>query len=1364
MATAREGSNPYDGGFGAGGKFRKRPFRRTTQTTPYDRPPTAIRNPSASGDRNGWLSKLLDPAQRLITSSAHRLFASVFRKRLPPPPPHPPEAPKPETNEEVRENPPEAASTDSPVLEVAITGCDNSSNHTDGDGVAKLEEILKQKTFTRSEIDRLTTVLHSRTVDIPGGNEEKRSDVRSVVLHDRKEEFSKTPVRENGTENRLISTPVVTSTVLDEDVASPAELAKAYMGSRPSKVSISTLALHNQVPRGDLALLSNKNFHSKSPTMSLVPRSSGHVGNLGNGFVTPRSRGRSAVYSMARTPYSRVNSAAVLKGAGTASDAFGGPLSSSQSAWKQNRISGSRQGALKRGSSVLDNDIGSVGPIRRIRQKSNLLSSKNLSLPASGGPLSAYEAGSSSAGLDTQHHVSLRETPALMGEVRQSFTDALAENGDNSTPGTRFTPVPSKSSEMASKILQQLDKLVSPREKSPTKLSPSMLHGQALKSLENVDSSKFLENMHDIGKLGGSHAALPDVRDSTSHKQDKVEENGSTKLVDFPEKSGPAVNGVDTDSLMKDNVPHVKAADSAVIKSVVQLPQQKRWAFQMSAHEDYLDLDEDDYTNGAASATFVEGREKLDNCVMGSKGAAAEAILVEKPSSLSEVKPISSLVLSKKPDLGTSDGSVVEKNDGITFPVAQVATSSVQAILSDTQSTLTANKDVASKESNATSPMLSFGEKSVPAKQPHAAAPTFGFASTNVGEVSSVSGSSGVKIVTSSDQKLENSISFTSTAPSTTNSSSDKSDKENTLNGVFFRTAETAISSAVSTSTSAGSIFKFGASADSSTLNNGSLASSPFSFCSTTPSLVSSNGQSSSISSTNCTSFTTNSNTAAAATISTTANATISSTSSPSMPASVPSFMAAPVFKFSSSGDPSTSASTLSATSGEATEAKTQSTSFGNVAIVPFGSTSAFTSSGSSIFGGKSEVTCTVSSTSGGTPAAVTSSVSSSFSGTSSKITNSGSGFFSSTFSTITSTGNGIFGDTTATKGITSTGNGIFGDTTATKGPGSSVFGGTCLSKASTGSSSFSTTSAITSAGSSIFGFSAPAASTATIQTQGSNPFNAVNTQASAAGTGIATSTQSMPIQFASSASSPSFGLAGNTTISSGSSVFGSSVSEAKPFGSGATFGMSSSSSEANSLSSSSGIASGTFGSNWQAPKAPLFGSTFSPSSSSGFSFGSSASITAPSNAPTIFGSSTGASSSSMFSFTSAAAATSSQPVFGNTSPGLVFGSASSSNNDQMEDSMAEDTVQASPLTIATFGQQPISPPTSGFIFGASNPSGANSFQFGGQPSMATSQNSSPFQASGSLEFGGSGSFSLGTGGSDKSARKFVKVRKQRKK
>ena len=43
---------------------------------------------------------------------------------------------------------------------------------------------------------------------------------------------------------------------------------------------------------------------------------------------------------------------------------------------------------LKRKSSVLDSDIGSVGPIRRIRHKPNLLSSKSSRTAIGGSPLS----------------------------------------------------------------------------------------------------------------------------------------------------------------------------------------------------------------------------------------------------------------------------------------------------------------------------------------------------------------------------------------------------------------------------------------------------------------------------------------------------------------------------------------------------------------------------------------------------------------------------------------------------------------------------------------------------------------------------------------------------------------------------------------------------------------------------------------------------------------------------------------------------------------------------------------------------------------------------------------------------------------
>ncbi|KAH1038135.1 hypothetical protein J1N35_039878 [Gossypium stocksii] len=668
MATAREEGNPYDGVRGAGGKLKNRLFRRTTKTTPYDRPPTSIRDPSGSSNENGWLSKLVDPARRLITSSAQGLFASVFTKRLPPPPPPTPQLLDSETYREPMENQLDTTSTVPPVVQGDIVECENPTNHSDKGGVAELEEILKQKTFTRSEIDLLTSLLRSRTVDISGGNEEKRSEMISVVSHDKKEDFLETPVRENGTENHLISTPVARSTVPDEDVASPAELAKAYMGSRPSKVSTSMHGLQNQVPRRDLSSPSNRIFRPKFSTMSLVPRSSGHVGSLGNGFMTPRSRGRSAIYSMAQTPYSRVNSSTLIKGT-----------------WEHNRISGSGQGVLKRRSSVLDNDIGSVGPIRRIRQKSSLLSSRNLTLPASAARLSAHVVGTNSAGLDT-----------------------LAETGGNSSPGTSFTTVPSKSSQMASKIFQQLEMLVSPGEKSPSMLSPSMLRGQARKSVANVDSSKFLENVHDSSK-------------------------------------------------------------------------------------DYLDLDDGDYSIGATPARFGEWRERSDNSVNGSKRAAPEAV-VEKPSIFSEVMPISSAAVNRNPGMRTSNGSpVVEKNSSITFPVAQVANSSVQSAFLGSQSIQAAKEDAFSTESNAP-PMVSIGEKVAPV-QSDAAVTAFGFASRNVGEVLSITGSSGVKLARSSDQELDYSSSFTTTAPGVTNHLSEKTDRGSTMNGIF-RTPETALTSA----------------------------------------------------------------------------------------------------------------------------------------------------------------------------------------------------------------------------------------------------------------------------------------------------------------------------------------------------------------------------------------------------------------------------------------------------------------------------------------------------------------------------------------------------------------------------------------
>ncbi|XP_050209290.1 nuclear pore complex protein NUP1 isoform X2 [Mercurialis annua] len=1169
------------------GKFRKRAFRRA-QTTPYERPRT---NPKS----NGWLSKIVDPAQRLITYSAHKLFASVLQKRLPPPVPN-------------------DADQDSPSA---------------GDGLADLELTLKQKKFTRSEIDRLTAILHSKNNDLPIANEDKKYAVfptKGVSLYDGKGELPNTPMKDNGLDSQHIPTPIV----LDEDVASPAELAKAYMGGRPSKVSPSVLALRGQ-PVGENAVAKiNGPFASKPPIMSDVSRSSSLVVPVDNCFATPRSRGRSAIYSMARTPYSRLHSTFTLQRGGTEMDAFSVPSSSSQSIWESSRYSGSKQGDLKRRSSVLDNDIGSVGPIRRIRQKSNLLTSSG-----------AFSGRGTGLGSDAVVHPSPQN--------RILVNKPSIGNGDSSILGSGITSIPSKSSEMASKILQQLDVLVSSRDKSPMKLSPSMLRGPALRSLDTIDSSKILDTVQDNNiRLDVKHdESLHNAKGDVSQKQDKDKENGPVRLTALHEKS-PAINGVIPTSSVKNNASEVKAISSEM-NSVVQAPE-KKYAFLMSAHEDYLELDDDNQYDRTTSAELSKEKEKLDINVAENRTSLALASTLEKPA---EAKSRA----SQTPP-GDSVGLVVaEKRVFVADQVAPLPGATNQQSVDDKLPTLRSDKVSSPKESNAP-PLFSFGDKVVSSKESNGFPPLkFGFKSEGAIPQFSFSTSAAAAsispVVTNSaslkpaiflDPKSESSSSFAFDATKShqmKEAESDKAiDKNNLKAGVLFSSTETASSSP------AASAFSFGLLSNAASSVNGSLSS-------TTPSF-SSSAHGFSIAGEN-----TSNSCANGGVINATTSSSSDFTNLP-LTASAPSF---PAFKFSSSVAETTSTSSKTAASG--VESKRNET-----ISIPFGTGGA---------------TC--------------------FSGSSSGTESTRSSIFSGTSSTVASV--------------------------------------------------------VTNTGSSTFNFNASSAAL-TSQSQGFNPFGP---QASATGsTVVSTSTESVPIQFGSTAPSP-FGFTANTAFSSS----GSSASNL--FSSVATFGLTSSLSSSSTLESkpvSSTISSTpVFGSGWATTKSPAFGSSSSSSSSTGFVFGaSSAASSAAVTTSTAFGSS----SPSVFNFSSSA---SSKPAFASSpSPAaLTFGS-----NDQMsmEDSMAEDTVQAT-SAVAVFGQQSI-PPSSGFIFGSTTPTAGNQFvstpavpqatnpfQFAGQ--AAPHNNQTPFQASGSLEFNAGGSFSLGSGG-DKSSRRIVRVSRktQRKK
>ncbi|XP_024970131.1 nuclear pore complex protein NUP1-like isoform X1 [Cynara cardunculus var. scolymus] len=1255
MATSGDGMAPYQGG-GLGGKFRKRPIRRSAQGTPYDRPPTALRNNSPS-----LFAKLVDPASRLIYAGADRLFG-VFRKRLPSIAARRP----PETSEEPRNGLQEAGPNISTgVSEPSTDKGRNLSTISAAPQISELENMLKQKTFTRSEIERLTALLHSRTTESPSDDDEgdgsKRPSTTSQLL--RLEASTSGPLNKHVEDREnfhaSILTPRANSRAFEEDVASPAELAKAYMGTRPAKVSPLTLRLGSQAPRQESMSLNNTIVFPRTPITSLAPRTAGSSKGLENGLTTPRSRGRSAIYNMARTPYYRGTSTFNQKGMksdyghGVASPS----LALSQPAMEHDGPSGSSKTALKRRSSVLD-DIGSGGPVRRIRQKANLL--------LQGSSLAKHKSQFDSSAL--QQPGAASQKLILRNEPEPKVSKTVEENGETSKRILGYASVPTKSSQMASKILEQLERL-SPKEKpsgsrlagtnekSPTKQTSNMIHGQALGSLEKVDSPKFLPSPPVNQKSESqNHTWLPEARASTSQSKDKVEENGPRKFA-VPRNVLSSMNGSST-IVVRDNAPIATNTDS-ILKLPAEPPQKKR-SFQMSAHEDSFEVDEDNHSNGHAFVPLGENK-KLVTSVVAKKDVSADApAQVNQTPALPEVTKTSGPEVGKIPampvlkktddaisppktDLGRPGGSVVnEQKMGFNFPTSPPSSSNTQSAVFS-QSTSILDSAAAPKEPTV---LPTFGTSTKNAEN----MPSFFFSADEP---------SGFKTNASPDAKPPG---LTSLFNSVTKNdlvqvpASNKDDNGSSQKSVFMFGKSESLSSASPTTTSASGIFSFEGPAKNSSIANGTATSSPSIFASSSPFTASGTNTNKPFSSSS-------SHVLSLSSTTTTSASTIAfSTPQP-----------APKFGFGSA------TSTTSALAAPTKDKEPKS----SISSSPFPSPSFATASTGNAFGFSS-------------PAA-----------TATTDNHSQGSLFKGTSGSQTSTA------------VTKVAPFQFGSSST------SPASGTTAMPSSSSSSS----------GSSLFGSSAPAFSSA----------------------------PSFGLSSAAAASASTEIKSGSSTSSS-TNIFGSSFSSTPSFG------------------PSSAVASSDtkFGSAWQPPKSSAFGSSFG-SPSTGFSFGASSA----SSSPIVFGSTSNAGAStgsSMFSFTASGGTNSSflapspgQSVFGSSTP--VFGAATASpnNNDQMsmEDSMAEDSTTQTPTpSIPTFGQAPASTP--GFMFGSATPTQSTvPFQFGGQTKQQLSQNpfqasggqtdqqpsQNPFQASGSVEFNAGGSFSLGSGGGDKSGRRILRVK-----
>nr|XP_019702719.1 nuclear pore complex protein NUP1 isoform X4 [Elaeis guineensis] len=351
MATAGYGG-------GIGGKFRRRPHRRAA-TTPYDRPPAVargLRGRTAEAGRNGWLSKLVDPASRFIASSTSRIFSSVFGKRL-----ALPEAP--EGNHQSSQEAPEVACTllypSSKLLENERNGAEQTNN-PDTSGISELEELLKQKTFTRVEFDYLTQLLRSRTFE---------PDRSKPTTNKEEKEETVVSAQDNGVgcskSFQDFSTPSKSLMIPEVEAASPAELAKAYMGSRSSKVPFSALSLRSQVFRGDKTMPRNAPCISKPFDPSVVPKSVVRFSETPdlpeNGYMAPR--GRSAIYRMSRSPYFKAHPTTNVKGAGPSNNVSHGPSSSHQTL-ASTMHSGGRQDSLDLDDD--NNNKDTSGPVSTI--------------------------------------------------------------------------------------------------------------------------------------------------------------------------------------------------------------------------------------------------------------------------------------------------------------------------------------------------------------------------------------------------------------------------------------------------------------------------------------------------------------------------------------------------------------------------------------------------------------------------------------------------------------------------------------------------------------------------------------------------------------------------------------------------------------------------------------------------------------------------------------------------------------------------------------------------------------------------------------------------------------------------------------
>ncbi|CAA7059057.1 unnamed protein product [Microthlaspi erraticum] len=514
--------SPSEASRGVGGKLKRQTARRHP-STPYSRPR------ENEVQRRPWISRIVDPAYRIISGGATRLLPYFFSNAASAPALTAPDnRDQHQHQDNLQDDQQEIDASVTPSFNKPVSasieegGPSGTSNVNEGTfnisaqtrgktaltdvvAISELERLMEGKTFSQAETDRLIEIITSRAIDLPDiKRDEKNLEMpsregakKSVSFFDERKEVS--GGKDANRELWATPTPIAKSMVLDGDKQigdeaglSPAELAKAYMGGQTPSSSSRGFIAKNEKDSFDGGLFGAKSFFA-SPSTKPSACWPGIKLNEQSGFETPQSqRGSVGLQNFPRTPYSRYILSSSKSKLMQLQDNSSKRLNTLQSPSQSVQT---RYGQL---TSSKGRDDGVFGPNRRSRRSATPSMMSPYSRPFRG--------------------VSRNENSSIVksSEARESSNLSRSQTTtyDKHQGSEVGTPtVPPHSSQIARTILDHLERTQpTPNNKSAElKLATSWRYPQSSKNAEQSSS-----NVNNV-KNGGSAKLNEDTQNTFSH-------------------------------------------------------------------------------------------------------------------------------------------------------------------------------------------------------------------------------------------------------------------------------------------------------------------------------------------------------------------------------------------------------------------------------------------------------------------------------------------------------------------------------------------------------------------------------------------------------------------------------------------------------------------------------------------------------------------------------------------------------------------------------------------------------------------------------------------------------------------------------